>query len=106
MSDIAAKIVDAIFDQWSVDGGLTKSKAVERVAEVLAAAKQQAKSKPTVKILPGERYPYERSMVDLRDRQIEQLISPYGVHPETQAGPVCGCATCTSFRNMQGQYRD
>ena len=36
MSDLATRIVDAIFDQWTADCGLTKAKAIERVQEVVS----------------------------------------------------------------------
>lgn len=34
---LAARIVDALFDQWEADNGLTKSKAIDRVDEILVA---------------------------------------------------------------------
>lgn len=36
MSDLATRIVDAIFDQWQADCGLTKAKAIERVQQVVS----------------------------------------------------------------------
>jgi hypothetical protein len=37
MTDIATKIVEAIFDQATLDGGLLKDKAIARVREVVGS---------------------------------------------------------------------
>lgn len=37
MTDLAEKIVEALFDMGSESGGLVKSRAIERVRQVMAA---------------------------------------------------------------------
>jgi len=73
MTELATKIVDAIFDQWTADNGLVKSKAIERVAEVIAA------SYPA-RLPPNDGVP----MAPIVDTfKVDDLIYPYGVYPES-----------------------
>lgn len=84
---LATRIVDALFDQWEADHGLSKSKAIDRVQEILTAYTTQPSPYNTHDGHPKapcdeEQSPYtagpslkERQQADLERQQ--QIVEDY-----------------------------